>query len=191
LAHATRCARFEANSHDRGSAVHGEAIAPSETKPDRSSAISFAKESAMATANVQTVWNCRWSQAGHQITGLSEALQPETAWVCVRDGDRRALCEGECARCSRWEPLEASAAVVMRSVHGAIFTEPVVKTLPLPAPGELAHAMLRTLLVLIAVIFIAIGLTVLTSAASVVFTVAMWLCAAAFVGLAVFAQLPD
>jgi hypothetical protein len=170
----------------------GEPIAPRATKPDRPSAISFAKESAMATAHVQTVWNCHWSRAGHQITGLSDALQPEPTWVCVRDGDRRAVCDDECARCSRWEPLAASAAIAVRGAQGATLAAHIVETLPvLPTPAELAQAMLRVVLVLAAVIFIAIGVTVLTTPASVVFTVTMWLCAAMFLGLAVFGRFPE
>ena len=102
----------------------------------------------MATANVQTVWNCRWSRAGHQITGLSDALQPEPIWVCVRDGDRRAVCDDECARCSRWEPLAAAAAIPMRGAQGAILADRIVETLPMPTPAELAQAMLRVVLVL-------------------------------------------
>jgi hypothetical protein len=145
----------------------------------------------MATANVQTVWNCRWSRAGHQITGLSDALQPEPIWVCVRDGDRRAVCDDECARCSRWEPLAAAAAIPMRGAQGAILADRIVETLPMPTPAELAQAMLRVVLVLAAVIFIAIGVTVLATPASVVFTVTMWLCAAMFLGLAVFGRFPE
>jgi hypothetical protein len=145
----------------------------------------------MATANVQTVWNCQWSRAGHQITGLSDALQPEPTWVCVRDGDRRPVCDDECARCARWEPLAASATIAIGGAHGAILTDHIVETMPLPTPAELAQVMLRGLLVLLAVVFIAIGVTVLTTPASVAFTVTMWLCAAMFLGLAVFGRFPE
>ena len=146
----------------------------------------------MATANVQTVWNCQWSRAGHQITGLSDALQPEPTWVCVREGDRRAVCNDECARCSRWEPLAAvAAAIPMGHAQGAILADRVVETLPMPTPAELAQAMLRVLLVVVAVVFIAIGVTQLTTPASVVFTVTMWLCAAVFLGLAVFGRFQE
>lgn len=145
----------------------------------------------MATATVQTVWDCRWSRPGHQITGLSDALQPEPTWVCVRDGDRRAVCNAECACCARWEPIAQSAAIPMRFAPGAILAERVAETLPLPTPAELAHASLRALLVMLAVLFVAIGLTVLTTPGSVLFTVPMWLCGAAFLGLAVFGRFGD
>jgi hypothetical protein len=145
----------------------------------------------MATATVQTVWDCRWSRPGHQITGLSEALQPEPTWVCVREGDRRAVCNAECACCSHWEPMALSAAVPMGAAPGAILADRVVDTLPLPTPAELAHATLHVLLVVLAVLFVAIGVTVLTTPGSVVFTVTMWLCGAAFLGLAVFGRFAD
>jgi len=146
----------------------------------------------MATANVQTIWNCQWSRPGHQITGLADALQPEPTWVCVREGDRRAVCNDECVGCSRWEPMAAvAAAIPMGHSHGAILADRVVETLPMPTPAELAQAMLRVLLVVLAVIFIAIGVTQLTTPASVVFTVGMWLCAAMFLGLAVFGRFQE
>lgn len=145
----------------------------------------------MATATIQTAWNCRWSRPGHQITGLADALQPEPTWVCVRDGDRRAVCDDECASCSRWEALTATAAVPMGSARGAILTDHVVERLALPTPSELAHAMLRGVLLLLALVFFALGLTVLTTPASVAFTVTLWLCAAPFLGLAVFGRFRD
>lgn len=140
----------------------------------------------MATAPVQTVWDCRWSRAGHQITGLADALQPEPTWVCVRDGDRRAVCDRECASCSRWEAVTASAAIPMGTARGAILTDRPVETLAGPTPAELAQVMVRIELVCLALAFLGVGVTVLTTPASAAFTVALWLCAATFLGLAVF-----
>lgn len=56
-----------------------------------------------STMTLQTVWDCRWSRPGHQLTGVTEELQPEPIWVCVRDGDRRPVSEAECETCPRWE----------------------------------------------------------------------------------------
>ena len=56
-----------------------------------------------AIATLQPVWDCRWSQPGHRLTGVSDALQPETEWVCVRDGNRRNIGPHECATCPHWE----------------------------------------------------------------------------------------
>lgn len=145
----------------------------------------------MASATVQTVWDCRWSRPGHHLTGVSEAMQPEPTWVCVRDGDRRAVCNEECAQCSRWEPAAATAtAIRMPIFRGAIFTDRVLEpTVTITGP-ELERAALRVVLVMIALGFIAIGFTVLTAPLLVPMTVGLWLCGAAALGLAVFGRFP-
>jgi len=119
----------------------------------------------MATATLQTVWDCRWSRPGHHITGVSDALQPETTWVCTRDGDRRAVCGDECARCSRWEPLAAGTAIQLSNLRGAIFSDRVIEEVPAPTAIEVAQAALRAVLVVAALGFVAIGATVLTGSA--------------------------
>ena len=144
----------------------------------------------MATATLQTVWDCRWSRPGHHITGVSDAMQPETTWVCTRDGDRRAVCSDECARCSRWEPLAAGAAIQLSNLRGAIFSDRVIEEAPAPTVIEVARAALRAVLVVTALGFVAIGVTVLTDPLSVPMTVGLWLCGAALLGLAVFGQFP-
>jgi hypothetical protein len=145
----------------------------------------------MATATVQTVWDCRWSRPGHHITGVSDALQPEATWVCTRDGDRRAVCGEECARCSRWEPLAAGTAIQLSNLGVAIFTDRVIEEAPAPTATEVARAALRAVLVATALAFVAIGVTVLTNPFSVPMTVALWLCGAAMLGLAVFGEFAD
>ena len=47
----------------------------------------------IATATLQTIWDCRWSRPGHRLSGVEDALQPESAWVCVHDGNRRDRCD--------------------------------------------------------------------------------------------------
>ena len=125
----------------------------------------------MATATLQTVWDCRWSRPGHHITGVSDALQPETTWVCTRDGDRRAVCGDECARCSRWEPVAAGMAIQLSNLRGAIFSDRVIEEAPAPTAIEVAQAALRAVLVVAALGFVAIGVTVLTDPLSVPMTV--------------------
>jgi len=145
----------------------------------------------MATATLQTVWDCRWSRPGHHITGVSDALQPEATWVCTRDGDRRAVCGEECARCSRWETLAAGTAIQLSNLGVAIFTDRVIEEAPAPTATEVARAALRAVLVATALAFVAIGVTVLTNPFSVPMTVALWLCGAAILGLAVFGEFAD
>ena len=144
----------------------------------------------MATATLQTVWDCRWSRPGHHITGVSDALQPETTWVCTRDGDRRAVCSDECARCSRWEPVAAGTAIQLSNLRGAIFRERVIEQAPAPTAIDVARAALRGVLAVTALGFVASGVTVLTDPLYVPLTVGLWLCGAALLGLAVFGQFP-
>jgi hypothetical protein len=61
-----------------------------------------------AVATLQTIWDCRWSRPGDRIPGVEEHLQPETLWVCVRQGERRGVTEEECELCVHWEELPLS-----------------------------------------------------------------------------------
>ena len=58
-----------------------------------------------AIAVLQPVWDCRWSQPGHRLSGVVDALQPESVWVCVRDGNRRNVSEDECQACPSWQAV--------------------------------------------------------------------------------------
>jgi hypothetical protein len=62
-----------------------------------------------AVASLQTIWDCRWSRPGYRILGLEDDLQPETLWVCVRQGERRSVTEEGCAACVHWEELPLPA----------------------------------------------------------------------------------
>ena len=55
------------------------------------------------TTTTQTIWDCKFSRAGHRITGIVNKLQPEPLWVCDREGDRRPTTEQQCERCAHWE----------------------------------------------------------------------------------------
>jgi hypothetical protein len=59
------------------------------------------------------------------------------------------------------------------------------------ASGELLALSTRLLLLLTAAFFAVIGFVTLTGPIAVPFTVMLWLCAAAFAGLAVFWTIPD
>ena len=144
-----------------------------------------------ATATVQTAWNCRWSRPGHRITGLSDAAQPENVWVCARGGERRSVSDDECARCSGWEAFGmtiAPAVVFPRSHSILVEAPPLAVTTPITR-SELAPVALRTVLVLIAVFFVAVGVAILTRPLAIPFTVALWLCAAGSLGAAAFGRL--
>jgi hypothetical protein len=136
-----------------------------------------------------TVWDCRWSRPGHRITGVSDALQPESLWVCVRDDDRRDVSDEECARCSRWEPaLVAAAPVAMHASPLALLVAHGIEQTATAAPMSaeaLQLAGYRAVLVLTAIAIIALGLVVLTSPLAVFFTISLWMVAAVLVALAV------
>lgn len=66
----------------------------------------------MATVK-QTPWDCRWSQPGHQLTGVDEDHQPEGRWVCTRsmpEGVRRTVTDEECATCAHWQAEDSPQA---------------------------------------------------------------------------------
>ena len=52
---------------------------------------------------LQTPQDCYWSQPGHRLSGLSESEQPESVWVCVREGHRRNVDDHDCATCAYWQ----------------------------------------------------------------------------------------
>jgi hypothetical protein len=56
-----------------------------------------------AVATLQTVWDCRWSRPGFRLSGVSERLQPESLWVCIRTGGRLPVTNERCETCAHWE----------------------------------------------------------------------------------------
>ena len=60
----------------------------------------------IATMPIQTIWDCRWSQPGYRLRGVDEKKQPESLWVCVRNGARRPVTEDICAACPDWQAEE-------------------------------------------------------------------------------------
>lgn len=68
-----------------------------------------------------TAANCQSTRLGYRLSFVNEAVQPESLWVCERDGDRRAATDSECERCARWQPSEETVAP--RPVAG-VFTGP-------------------------------------------------------------------
>ena len=134
----------------------------------------------MATALVvlQPVWDCRWSRNGYHLTGVSDRQQPEGEWVCVREGARRPVTDVECRTCPHWELTPGTRT------HAHV-AQPVAAPAGI-AVGRVLALSMQAMLVLTAVFFIEIGFVTLTDPMTVPFTVAMWLCAAAFAGLATF-----
>jgi hypothetical protein len=135
-----------------------------------------------AIATLQPVWDCKWSRPGHRLTGIAAALQPESTWVCVHGGTRRNVGETECQTCPHFE-LGSDKIIGAAELGLHIARSPVTADV-------LIRLSVRAVLVATAVLFIATGFVILAEPLTVAFTVALWLCAAAMVGLAVFAEFP-
>ena len=132
-------------------------------------------------ATLQPVWDCRWSRPGHRLTGVPDALQPESAWVCVRNGDRRDICDDECATCPHWE-WDSQARTTLTPLTAGARASATMR------PVQVLEPLLLLLLGLSAVILVATGVAILTEPLAVPFTVALWLGAAAIAGFAVFGR---
>ena len=57
----------------------------------------------IAIATAQTIWDCTWSRPGYRLSGVTDSLQPEPLWVCVRTGIRRPVTEAQCDTCVHWQ----------------------------------------------------------------------------------------
>jgi hypothetical protein len=128
------------------------------------------------------------------VTGIEDHLQPETRWVCVRNGERQCISTEECEDCPHWEAdpvltLRVPVAINFSTVVPTTCDVGAETVAPLTA-AELQAIAVRTVMVLLALGVIAVGFTLLTSPLAVPLTIAMWLGAAAIVGLAVFGQFP-
>lgn len=132
----------------------------------------------IAIATLQPVWDCRWSRPGHRLDGVAEALQPETRWVCVREGHRRNIGEEECATCSSWEMAEGAAAVPAAVTAAA-------------GSGRALEAALRVVLGVTGGLFAVTGSVVLTGPAMIPVSIGLWLGMAVMVGLAAFGRFSD
>lgn len=56
-----------------------------------------------AVATQQAVWDCRWSRPGSPLFGVGEPRQPESLWVCTRNGPRQDVTDEQCEKCPHWE----------------------------------------------------------------------------------------
>jgi hypothetical protein len=56
-----------------------------------------------AVATLQGVWDCKWSRPGYRLSRVSDRDQPESQWVCVREGKRTEVGEAQCGCCPFWD----------------------------------------------------------------------------------------
>ena len=134
-----------------------------------------------AIATLQTAPDCRWSRLGHRLSGVAEAQQPETTWVCAREGIRRDLREEECATCPHWELDDAEEDMADTSRTEVITAFAASEPIVAPARtwsliGGLCFGIAATALYITAML-------VVTEPLAIGFTIAAWLGTAAIVGV--------
>jgi hypothetical protein len=84
-----------------------------------------------AIAARQTVRECHWSRPGLRRSGVTESLQPESLWVCVRTGGRQDVTDATCESCPHCTDL-ASRGACSVTASETIRTETAAATLHSP-----------------------------------------------------------
>jgi hypothetical protein len=147
-----------------------------------------------AVMTLQTVWDCRWSQPGHRLTGVADSLQPESLWVCVRGGNRRAVTEAECETCPHWQCQEPAAAVAIpapvRLTVAATPSRLSAIAAHMPEPSLRLEAALRTMLVLAAIVFAYTGFALLTRPIALLVAWPCWATAMAMFAYGTWGRFP-
>ena len=138
----------------------------------------------IAYATLQPAWDCRWSSPGYRLTGVREARQPETRWVCTREGHRRLLSDDECLTCEYWELDSASTADVEAAAPAALAAGQ-------PRIERVLDLSLRATLLMIAAMLVATGAVILTRPLALPFTILLWLGAAGAAMLAAFGEIQE
>jgi hypothetical protein len=129
-----------------------------------------------ATAILHTPWDCRWSRFARRTAGDGKR---GGMWDCIRTAERLPISESDCESCPHYEyrpPTEGLLDVVKARQRVA-------------AKERLTRAVemgVRVSLFVMAVIFAACGLVVLTTPLAVPFTVSMLMGAAASLMLGIW-----
>lgn len=139
-----------------------------------------------ALAIPQLPADCRWGRPWPQDDVRSADLQtapqasPRT-WTCVHDTPHMVY-EEECRTCPHWEPAAAGHA-------GALVVSESTASRGI-GWFEVLTVSTRAVIVLTAVLFIALGLSILSSLWAIPVTVAFWLSAAALAAYGLVGPLP-
>lgn len=54
-------------------------------------------------ATLQTAWDCRWSRPDYHVATSPAIKRLESAWACLRDGQRQTIDPADCETCSFWQ----------------------------------------------------------------------------------------
>ena len=118
-------------------------------------------------AILHTPWDCRWSRFARRTT----AHQARTGlWECMQTGSREAISEADCAKCPHFEyqpPLDAASDPAKACARAAR-----------DRSARQVQGGIRVSLFVLAAIFAACGVVVLTTPLAVPFTITMWFGAA-------------
>lgn len=143
-----------------------------------------------AVATLQTPWDCKWSQPGYRLTGVAEALQPESLWVCTRTAERRAVCETDCENCPYWEMDDSRTVALTLSLDATVLAAPALAESAWDVHA-VGRAGFRVMLILAAVVFVYSGFALLTTPLALPITWTLWACAAAMSAFAIWGRFPD
>jgi hypothetical protein len=146
--------------------------------------------SRIATATLQTPWDCKWSRFGRmRTTGPDTAL--EGLWVCVYgNAQRRPIDESECAACPNWEFDAPSGHTDVRrpKADGSVQSMCVVACPHINRADKQLEIGTRVVALAIAVLLAGIGFVVLTRPLAVPLTISLWMGAAASFFLGVWGR---
>lgn len=138
-----------------------------------------------ALAIPQVPADCRWSRpwplAQPEDSQSTHTSHPHV-WTCVH-GTARMVYEEECRTCPYWEPAAAGAAHTIAASTVAAAPRAIDWL-------DVVRVSTRVVAILIAALFAAIGVSILTSPGAIPLTVMLWLGGAAFAGFGVFCPLP-
>ena len=140
-----------------------------------------------AIATLQTAWDCRWSRPAFQLEKTVGIARPEATWVCTRDGARQLIDPHDCETCPFWEKDDIATPPAATRMMEDVATSAVATRTRV---DRLLYVAAWMLIGLSAVVFFAVGLSILTTPVSVPVTLALWLAGAAIVGFGVTGGLP-
>jgi hypothetical protein len=132
--------------------------------------------STIATATLQTPWDCRWSRFGRMRSTRPDA-RVEGLWVCVyHNGERRPIDASVCEACPHWEyepPLDrpsrqSSPEVPVESL--AVAACPHVKQ-----AGKRLEIGTRVVALALAALLAGMGFVVLTRPLAFPLTISLWM----------------
>jgi hypothetical protein len=120
--------------------------------------------SKIATATLQTPWDCKWSRFG-RIRSTNPAKPAEGLWVCVYNNTPRLpITASACETCPHWEyedPIARAAAVATCS--------------PACQNEKRLEIGVRVAALVLAAVLAATGVAVLTRPLAIPLTIALWM----------------